>query len=203
MDAAAAREREQALLAQVQDAREHALQLQADAAKREVEGAKREAAQQLEAAKREAALQVEAATLREEAAKREAALQLEAAGLREEAARLKAAVREEALRREMEAQRREMEALRASLGSVQGAVVQALAAERARAQQSRRRGTGTSGISVHSGCAPPRACCACSRWWRRMGTLQRAFRPWAGLFGGMRRCGTLSRTGVGLRGRRG
>ena len=189
MDAAAAREREQALLAQVQDAREHALQLQADAAKREVEGAKREAAQQLEAAKREAALQVEGA-------KRETALQLEAARLREEAAWQKAAAREEALRREMEA-------LRASLGSVQGAVVQALAAERARAQQSRRRGTGTSGISVHSGCAPPRACCACSRWWRRMGTLQRAFRPWAGLFGGMRRCGTLSRTGVGLRGRRG
>ena len=136
MDAAAMRERE--LLAQVQEARERALQLEVEGAKRETEAAKREVetakreveagkregAQQLEAAKREAALQVEAATLREEAAKREAALQVEAAGLREEAAKQ----REAALRREMEA-------LRASLGSVQGAVAQALAAERARAAE--------------------------------------------------------------------
>ena len=113
MDAAAARE----LLAQVQDAREHALQLQVDAAKQREEAAKREAALQLEASKREAALQ------------------LEAAGLREEASRLKAAAREEALHREMETQRHEVEALRASLGSVQGAVAQALAAERARAAE--------------------------------------------------------------------
>jgi hypothetical protein len=49
MDAAAARERELALLAQAQDAREHALQLQVDAAKREVEAAKREAAPALAA----------------------------------------------------------------------------------------------------------------------------------------------------------
>ena len=45
MAAAAARERELALLAQVQDAREHALQLQ-------VEAAKREAALQVDAARR-------------------------------------------------------------------------------------------------------------------------------------------------------
>ena len=71
---------------------------------------------------------MEAAAQRKEAAKREAALQLEAAGLREEAARQRAAAREEVLRREMEA-------LRASLGSVQGAVALALAAERARAAE--------------------------------------------------------------------
>ena len=59
----AVRDRELALLAQVQEARERALQLQVEAGKREVE-----------AAKREAALQVEAAAQREEAARREAAL---------------------------------------------------------------------------------------------------------------------------------
>ena len=48
---AAAEERELALLAQVQDARERALQQQVDASKREVEGAKRE----VEAGKREGA----------------------------------------------------------------------------------------------------------------------------------------------------
>ena len=71
---------------------------------------------------------MEAAALREGALKREAALQLEAAVQREEAAKREAALREAALRREMEA-------LRASLGGVQGAVTQALAAERARAAE--------------------------------------------------------------------
>ena len=157
MDAAAARERELALLAQVQDAREHALQLQVDAAKREAEAAKREAeaamreaAQQVDAARREAALQVEGAAQREEGARREAAQQVDTArreaaqqvdtARREAALQVEGAKREAALQLEAAglreaALRREMEALRASLGSVQGAVALALAAERARAAE--------------------------------------------------------------------
>ena len=98
---AEAKERELALMAEAHSARERALQVE------------------LEAAKREAAL-------REEALRAGAAAALREAALREEAARKEAALREEALRSEAAALRHDLEAQRATLGGAQGAVAVAI-----------------------------------------------------------------------------